>query len=297
MIRYDIADDQLEEQIKKEAPTWLPRAAKRTEDCRKLNAFDGKSGIWSEIKPVYMRLQHNKCAYCERRLEGEPYGLLEHDVEHYRPKNGVKHWPDAKIQAERKIDYKFATGDEYDEGYYLLAFHIYNYIAACKSCNTPLKSSYFPIAGLRGPQSDDPSNLAAERPFLPYPISSSDDDPEDIITFEGIVPKPVRMSGHRRLRARVTIDFFELDTREELIRGRSEIIRMLWAALLILRSNLPAVDSAFAKQTITQLQSAASPHTNCARSFLKLYKMNPAHAEQLAKAAMEYLDGLDPTTV
>ena len=294
MIRYDIDDAELEKRIRAEAPRWLKKAEKRTEDCRKLGAFDDKGGIWSEVKPVYMKLQHNKCAYCERKLEGEPYGLIEHDVEHYRPKNSVEVWPSPRIAGERKIDYRFETGGAYDRGYYLLAFHPRNYITACKSCNSPLKSNYFPIAGARGPQSDNPADLAVEKPFLVYPIGKADDDPEDILTFEGINPKPVKRTGHRRLRARVTIDFFELDTREELIRGRSEVIRELWLALLVLDSNLHDDEKQIAKETIASRGSAMSPHCNCARSFLKLYEKDPAHAKALAKEAIAFLRGLDP---
>ena len=97
-----------------------------------------------------------------------------------------------------KIEYDFSTGREWDQGYYLLAFHPRNYITACKSCNTPLKSNYFPIAGeQRGPQSDNPAHLASEQPFLIYPLGSLDDDPEEVLTFDGIVPKPAKQSGHR----------------------------------------------------------------------------------------------------
>ena len=34
--------------------------------------------LWSEVKGAYMTLQHGKCAYCERLLEGK----LAFDVEH-----------------------------------------------------------------------------------------------------------------------------------------------------------------------------------------------------------------------
>src|SRR5262249_31446914 len=225
MIRYEITEAALIDRIDRKVPTWLTRTRRRTSTFRKNKRYSEKKGIWGEIKAVYMQIQHNKCAYCERVLEGPPYGLIEHDVEHFRPKSGVEAWPNAAITADRQIDYDFSTGDEWDAGYYLLAYHPLNYTTACKSCNTPLKLNYFPIAGNRGPQAENPSDLAAEQPFLLYPIGTFDDDPEEILTFEGVVPKPVKMSGHRRRRAVVTIDFFELDTREELIRGRSEVIR------------------------------------------------------------------------
>ncbi len=303
MIRYEITRADLEAQIEAESPGWLAKAAKRTAACRKKKAFDGGESIWSDIKPVYMRLQHNKCAYCERKLEGEPYGRVEHDVEHYRPKNGVKAWPDDRIKAERKIDYEFPTGRDWDQGYYLLAFQPTNYITACKSCNTPLKANYFPIAGTRrGPQADDPARLASEHPYLLYPLGNldddpedvlTDDDPEDVLTFDGIVPKPVKRSGDNRRRAVVTIDFFELDTREELLRGRAEAIWALKFALIVAESDLSPTDKTLAERTIARLQSDQRPHTNCVRSFLRIYRQDHPRAEKLFQAAMDYLESLD----
>ena len=295
MIRYDISDADLRARIEAESPGWLKRASRRTAACRKKRAFDGGGPIWSDVKPVYMRLQHDKCAYCERKLEGEPYGRIEHDVEHFRPKNGVKAWPDDRIRAERRIDYDFPTGRDWGQGYYLLAFHPRNYITACKSCNTPLKSNYFPIAGRRrGPQADDPARLAPEQPYLLYPLGDRDDDPEEVLTFDGIVPKPSKRSGHRRRRALVTIDFFELDTREELLRGRAEKVRELKLALIVEESSGPSpADKALAERTIAGLQSERSPHSNCVRSFLRLYRRDRPHAEAIFQAAMEYLESLD----
>ncbi len=294
MIRHDISDLDLGACIEGASRGWFDKAARRTAACRKKKAFDGGASIWSDVKRVYMLIQHNKCAYCERKLEGEPYGRIEHDVEHFRPKNGVKAWPDDRIKVERRIRYNFATGGAWNQGYYLLAFNPHNYVTTCKSCNTPLKSNYFPIAGkLRGPQSDDPDNLVGEQPYLLYPLGDRDDDPETIITFDGIVPKPLKRSGHRRRRAMVTIDFFELDTREELLRGRAEKIRELWLALIVLGSGLSPNAKAFAKRTIADLWSAKSPHSSCVRSFLRLYLRDRTRAKAILEGVMKYLESLD----
>ncbi len=293
MIRYDISDADLDEKIEVESPGWLDRAVKRTAACRKLRAFDGGTSIWSDIKPVYMRLQHNKCAYCERKLEGEPYGRVEHDVEHFRPKNEVKAWPDARIRADRQIEYEFATGGDWHHGYFLLAFHPRNYITACKTCNTPLKANYFPIAGRRGPQSDDPAYLARELPYLLYPLGEHGDDPEELLTFDGIVPKPSIHSGHRHRRAVVTIDFLELDTREELLRDRALKIRELKLALIIQESGATGANAELAERTVEDLQSEKSPHANCVRSFLRLYHQNRQRAEAIFREIWNYLAGLD----
>lgn len=122
MIRYDIAPDELLRRIEEHVPGWLKRAATRTERFRKAGRYDEKSGIWSEIKDVYRDLQGDKCAFCERQLAGKPYGSIEHDVEHYRPKSSVRVWPPVEAPA-----YDFPTGHASEAGYYLLAYHPLNY--------------------------------------------------------------------------------------------------------------------------------------------------------------------------
>ena len=124
------------------------------------------------------------------------------------PKNGVKAWPDDRIKVERQIDYDFPTGQGWGRGYYLLVFHLCNYITACKTCNTPLKSNYFPIAGdRRGPQSDDPARLAPEKPYLLYPLGETRLRPRGgprlrryrAQTLETIGPPSPPSCGHDRL--------------------------------------------------------------------------------------------------
>lgn len=235
-----------------------------------------------------MALQHNKCAYCERRLAGPPFGDVEHDVEHFRPKSSVTAWPTASIAANRGISYTFATGGAADPGYYLLAYSLLNYATACKTCNSPLKSSYFPIAGPRDTAGEDPTLLAAEEAFLVYPLGTFDADPEEILTFDGIIPVPVEKTGRPFRRAKVIVDFFELDSREELRRERSKIIVGLWIAHRLRLTGDPD-DQQIAEESIDDLTSQSSPHTSCARAFLRLITENPVKARELAREAKDYL--------
>ena len=72
---------------------WLREAAKRTAQFKSDACYQEKSSIWSEVKPIYMRLQGDcKCAYCERKLESVTYGKGEQDVKHFRPKGNVCPW-------------------------------------------------------------------------------------------------------------------------------------------------------------------------------------------------------------
>lgn len=289
MIRYPVTLEELRARVEAEAPGWLEQAAERTEGFRRAGRYDEETGIWSAVKAVYMRLQHNKCAYCERVLASEDFGgAIEHDVEHYRPKNGVREWPTEKIARERGISYGFPTGGDFPEGYYLLAYHPFNYATACKKCNTPLKASYFPIAGARGPQRDDPAALKGEEPFLIYPLGDLDDDPEEILTFVGVNPIPRWQEEPRRRRAEVTIDFFELDRREELLRGRAEMVRNLFIALEMLKSRSKE-NRELAARCVENVVSPTSEHTNCARAFRALYDSDRVRARKIAFAAQEYL--------
>lgn len=288
MIRFPVTLAELEQAVAGLSGTWLSRARGRTDHFRNVGRYDESSGIWGEIKEVYMRLQHNKCAYCERRLAGPPFGDVEHDVEHFRPKSSVAAWPTASITASRGISYPFATGDAADPGYYLLAYALLNYATACKTCNSPLKANYFPVAGPRDTSGEDPTLLAAEEPFLVYPLGSSDADPEQILTFDGIIPVPVSKTGKESLRAQVIVDFFELSSREELRYERSKIIFGLWVAHRLRLTGDPD-DREFAKESIENLTSPVSPHTSCARAFLKLIDENPARAKEIAAEAKNYL--------
>ena len=140
MIRYSITYQDLETKITAHKRSWLRRAGERTEKLRQLGKYEESSTIWSEIKAVYVKLQHHKCVFCERQLEDVDVGLIEQDVEHFRPKKNVKLWQSSHQDIQ-------ITEPPNETGYYLLAYHLFNYAASCKPCNSTLKSDNFPIAG------------------------------------------------------------------------------------------------------------------------------------------------------
>jgi hypothetical protein len=230
-----------------------------------------------------MRLQHEKCAYCERKLASEDHGgPIEHDLEHFRPKNGVEVWPSGPA-------YTFATGTRSGVGYYWLSYHLLNYCTTCKKCNTP-KSNYFPIAARRGRTMAEPANLLlSESPFLIYPLGDVDEDPEDLIRFVGIKAVPKVTRGTRRLRAEITIEFFQLNGREELRRGRAEVLCALDNAFGILESNPTAYRKRNAEGDIRRLRSAESHHASCVRCACDLYARDRAGARRVFEEARDLL--------
>lgn len=282
MIRYDITEADLLSLIDRHKPGWRTRAATTTALFRQAQTYhEPPSPFWGEIKAVYMRLQENKCAFCERKLTVR---AEDHDVEHFRPKRGVEPWP------------PLPADPPFPEGYYLLAYHPLNYATACEHCNRGLKRSYFPIVGSRLPGQDNPTNLSPERPLLIYPIGQIDTNPEELLGFKGIAPGPRNADpdSYENHRAQVTIDFFDLQYREELLRERAELIQSLYLALTHEDSLKRGLQS-IARSIIRERTASGWQHANCARCFVALYRQDPAQAKRFVEEATDYLDSLLPT--
>jgi hypothetical protein len=288
MIRYPIHPRQLADRIERERPGWLARAAQRTASFRHVGRYDEEIGIWRDIKRTFMELQGFKCGFCERRLEKSPYGNTEHDVEHFRPKAKVTEWPPRSVRRERHIHFGFPLGPAADPGYFLLAYHLENYLISCKTCNTALKANSFPIARGRHTDAERTRDLGDERAYLIYPIGASDDDPERLITFRGVLPVPVATKGHARKRALVTIRFFELDSREVLLEERATIIVQLHLAMTAVGHPDPFTSRA-ANVSVSKLVDRLSPHANCARAYHDLWLADHELARDFAEAALDYL--------
>ncbi|MCX7049142.1 MAG: hypothetical protein NTX50_27105 [Candidatus Sumerlaeota bacterium] len=259
---------------------WLDKAkSQRQKSIRSRKCI---KSLWSEIKPIFMEIQGNgKCAFCERKLESVEYGRIEQDVEHFRPKNGVKAWT---LPNELKR-LPFGSVPKNNHGYYWLGYHLHNYAAACKPCNTCLKGTAFPIAGKYGLNTrKTPAELhELEKPYLIYPLGDFDDAPEQLIEFCGLSPRPRFKTGHKRNRARVTIAFFHLDDME---RGNLFLERA--RTIMLLRKYLPGKDSDSLK-VVEKLESSSAPHTNCAQSFHRLFNANRDEAAEAAQDAERFL--------
>ena len=136
MIHVDLSLLRLDPQIKK----GLEDA---TEQLKKLATLDEKdkfigkkssSDKWHAVLGPFAQLTHNteidcKCWYCES--DGAA-GFYFH-IDHFRPKGRVKN--------------KGYKRDEYEPGYWWLAFNPDNYRIACQRCNTGAgKKDQFPLA-------------------------------------------------------------------------------------------------------------------------------------------------------
>lgn len=288
MITYRIAEAELRKHIEAHRSGWLRRARRRTSRFVTAGSCAERASIWAEIKPVFMALQHDKCAFCERQLASTEYGgPVEHDLEHFRPKRDVRAWPgDATM------------GGDMPSGYYWLAYDPLNYATSCKQCNSSLKRNYFPIAGQRGtPPARPPELLASERPWLIFPVGDWDEQAESLVTFEGIVAKPAAppQDQQRHRRGQLTIDFFRLNRRHELRRERARCLVDLALALEQLNGAdagaRPQVQG-LARASIRDKLAPSHPHCNCCRAFAALYQTNSARALELASRAADVLKSL-----
>jgi len=116
-----------------------------------------------------------KCSYCEIRLEGAQFG----DVEHYRPKDGVRDADNKKVHDP--------AGNPHP-GYFWFAYEWTNLLIACAACNKVKiskngakygKGERFPLEG--GQRSFTPDDGVVEQPTLLNPWI---DDPGDHLTFD-----------------------------------------------------------------------------------------------------------------
>ena len=266
MIRYAIAPTALRARVEQCAPGWNARARKRTTGFGKIRRYEEKSSLWGEVKPVFMELQNGKCCFCERQYESGQLGRHELYIEHFRPKGTVKRCPQARVGKGLPLTVPAAN----NSGYYLLAYNLFNYAAACKPCNSALKSNYFPIAGTYQLNGTEPAEMKAEKAWLLYPVGSLDVDPEIVIGFRGIWPKSVHRDPTLQKRGVATITFFQLDdvtARKTLLLQRAWLVVALHGQLVQGQKPKPVA-------LVSKMLASGSPHTNCARSFERLFRAN-----------------------
>lgn len=292
MIRYPITEDELYSRIDALNNTWRIRASYRTDEIRNGTPAE-KKGIWSEIKQIFMELQANKCAFCEKKLEDQ---AIEHDVEHFRPKTEIQPWRVPPSLRNENIILSNSSSVK-EPGYRLLTYHPLNYATACKSCNSTFKGKYFPIAGRRNSEATDPRSLSHERAYCIFPVGNHDTDPEDLIKFFALSPQP-RRTGFDRKRALVTIELFKLDDvkkRLGLLHDRAESLETLYLALKCLENPTNTEDEKKSiAETIERLTNKDSAHTNCLRCFKNLWENNRSEAQEIVVRITKFLKTKSP---
>lgn len=312
MIRIEISDEALLAAIEKAKPGWLRRARDRRDAVLAAGRIAESDAIWSEIKEVFILLQAHKCIYCERPMpktdsESADKVAVDYDMEHYRPKSRVTAWPTQEtIQRRPGVgSYQGSVRAGSAEGYLRLAFEPSNYMVACKVCNSSYKADRFPIAGTPDTISTDIAALdSIERPLLLFPFGERGVEPRAYFRFLGtmVYPRALRttartrraVGAYKQLQAQVTVDFFELDTREDLIELRCYLIQALWPQLENL-SSLDEVERTLARDFVRAVRlQQRFPQMAWGRAFIALYRKDRGAARTWYQAAAQYLSTKEP---
>jgi hypothetical protein len=285
VIRHPISQAELERRIEALRPGWIARASTALASLPAHPTSRDFPPHGTEIKQVYIDLQHSKCCFCEKPLEG----AIEQDVEHFRPKAEVKPWPVPLAWKDEGPPAPAERQGKSQPGYAWLAYHPFNYAIACKTCNSTLKKNHFPLAGPRGADGADPAALTSERPLLIYPLGDFDEDPESLMGFIGLSPISRSDRGHARQRALVTIALFRLDQRVQLLKHRAVLLWLLFAELELLHTARSATARARHQTAVDTLTGPEVPFRNCLHCFRELHTTDRDQAAQLAQECQRYL--------
>ncbi|MFL6198855.1 MAG: hypothetical protein ACJ76J_06745 [Thermoanaerobaculia bacterium] len=166
-----------------------------------------KDDLYKRRRDELFDLYYRKCAYCEGKFRLGELG----DVEHFRPKGGVR-------DADNNIVYVAVAGkQEKHPGYYWLAYEPSNLFPSCSLCNRLAlgggKGERFPVADARATR---PGQEKKEKPLLLHPL---EDDPTEHLVFD----PATGLLGHKTARGEACIKIFGLNTREDLVDERRNV--------------------------------------------------------------------------
>jgi hypothetical protein len=302
MIRIEVPDSELVNALEKKKAGWLKSAEQKLKKARQAGKIGDQDGIWSEIKEVFILLQEFKCIYCEfpmPKVESTSADkvAVDYDVEHYRPKNRVTPWPTPGVIVRRPAvqAYQSLVASGAPAGYLRLAFDPFNYVVSCKVCNSSYKSDRFPIYGKPDSRSRKRASLdSTEKPLLLFPFGENGDDPDEYLSFDGPTVGHRSGSSYEDLRSQVVVDFFELDTREDLLEQRCMLIQLLWTQLECRMSGDPEEKSSAEDYLKVIEEEHRFPHTACGRAFIELHGRDRSRAKTWYKVAVQYLTSKDP---
>lgn len=135
--------------------------------------FDRAVYADESVKETLVAMQHSKCAFCEAK----PLHVSDGDVEHFRPKGGVRQSDADPMQRP---------------GYYWLAYAWDNLLFACERCNRRHKKN-LPLVDPARRATSHQSPIVDEMSVF---IDPSVEDPEQYLTYREHVP--VAIDGNTR---------------------------------------------------------------------------------------------------
>jgi hypothetical protein len=217
--------------------------------------FDSSVYGHETVRDALCAAQHNKCAFCERRVECA--------VEHYRPKSALKQ----------------ADGEPMERpGYWWLAYRWENLLLACDPCNSRHKRELFPLE-LPSRRARKPEHsLRRESPLL---LNPAETDPALHITFDSEFAKPVDGSkvGVK------TIEVLRLNDRVPLVESRRDRlikirdVRNLLDLQLAARSKLTTSGQPVPRQIVKAIAFC--------RARLRTYRADDAEFAAMARCEIQ----------
>ncbi len=209
-------------------------------DTKKFD-FDSKIYGHKTVKAALRKAQHDKCCFCESKVTHISYG----DVEHFRPKAGVKQRTGVPMEKP---------------GYYWLAYEWSNLFFSCQLCNQRYKETLFPLIkqGDRAKSHNDVINL--EKPLFINPT----EDVEKFISFR----EEVIFAIGDKPRGKATIKALGLD-RDELNDMRKDYFDKLELIYELANHKPPMPKSEKAKKHITNSIQNSSQYASMIRCAVK----------------------------
>ena len=201
-----------------------------TPDYPAISQFIKENPAWGQgVKVHYSEQQHRKCGYCESSLTD--YG----DVEHFRPKNAVFRLENAGREVEHLNNIEGRKySEDWDSGYWWLAYDWENYLLACGRCNQQWKNALFPIrfGHRRRPR---PGDERDKESYLLDPFGAL--PPEDHLEFSDVGGIRAR-DGSRH--GSETIKVYGLDRPSCLTRRHEKAARTAEKIQQLLEADSPA---------------------------------------------------------
>lgn len=203
--------------------------------------FDSKIYGHKKVKQKLIEAQHDKCCFCESKIRHISYG----DVEHFRPKGGVRQTP---------------RGPLGKPGYYWLAYEWSNLFLSCQLCNQRFKGNLFPLENPRERAISHHDDIDAEKPRFISPA----EDPEQYIAFR----KEVAYAIDDNSRGNATIEALGLN-RDKLLSRRFGYFAILQLIQETATLGLPKSLRKKAKTQITKCTQSSSQYASMVRCAVK----------------------------
>ncbi|GAB3642382.1 HNH endonuclease family protein [Spirosoma arcticum] len=178
-------------------------------------SFDKSIYAHKSVKELLRSVQHNKCCFCEARINHISHG----DVEHFRPKAGYQ------IDDDQAL---------IKPGYYWLAYDFSNLFFCCQICNQVYKKNYFPLADESKRANSHHDDYQLEESLILHPEFDAIDEH---LVFDAEIIKPKNGS----LKGAETIKRTGLN-RTSLLEERFSHLKKLRALAKVARSGDPDAD-------------------------------------------------------